>query len=93
VQTAYACSEFGYCLATRSCYDKKKAFAGSRFCLDQVRRNKCPRSLDYETYVNRANFEAMQGFHAGNRKSSIGGTDGKHGLIEYTTVNICYTQN
>ena len=37
--------------------------------------------LDYgETYVNRENFEAMQGFHAGVRKSGIGGADGKHGL-------------
>jgi hypothetical protein len=26
-----------------------------------------------ETYINRENFEAMQGFHAGNRKSGIGG--------------------
>ena len=32
-----------------------------------------------ETYVNRENFEAMQGFHAGWRKSGIGGADGKHG--------------
>ena len=36
-----------------------------------------------ETYVNRENFEAMQGFHAGWRKSGIGGADGKHGLEEY----------
>jgi acyl-CoA reductase-like NAD-dependent aldehyde dehydrogenase len=34
-----------------------------------------------ETYINRENFEAMQGFHAGNRKSGIGGADGKHGLL------------
>ena len=32
-----------------------------------------------ETYINRENFEAMQGFHAGWRKSGIGGADGKHG--------------
>ena len=31
-----------------------------------------------ETYINRENFEAMQGFHAGTRKSGIGGADGKH---------------
>ena len=30
-----------------------------------------------ETYINRENFEAMQGFHAGWRKSGIGGADGK----------------
>jgi lactaldehyde dehydrogenase/glycolaldehyde dehydrogenase len=28
-----------------------------------------------ETYINRENFEAMQGFHAGWRKSGIGGAD------------------
>ena len=33
-----------------------------------------------ETYVNRENFEAMQGFHAGWRKSGIGGADGRHDL-------------
>lgn len=36
-----------------------------------------------ETYVNRENFEAMQGFHAGWRKSGIGGDDGKHGVEEF----------
>jgi len=46
-----------------------------------------------ETYINRENFEAMQGFHAGNRKSGIGGADGKHGLLEYTTTHICYIQD
>ena len=29
-----------------------------------------------ETYINREHFEAMQGFHAGRRKSGIGGADG-----------------
>jgi len=28
-----------------------------------------------ETYINRENFEAMQGLHAGARKSDIGGAD------------------
>lgn len=46
-----------------------------------------------ETYVNRENFEAMQGFHAGRGKSGIGGADGKHGLYEYTETHICYVQN
>lgn len=43
-----------------------------------------------ETYVNREHFEAMQGFHAGRRKSGIGGADGKHGLYEYTETQIVY---
>ena len=48
-----------------------------------------------ETYVNRENFEAMQGFHAGWRKSGIGGADGKHGLEEYLQTQVVYleTQN
>ena len=43
-----------------------------------------------ETYVNRENFEAMQGFHAGWRKSGIGGADGKHGLEEYLQTHVIY---
>lgn len=45
-----------------------------------------------ETYVNRENFEAMQGFHAGWRKSGIGGADGKHGLEEYLQTQVVYLQ-
>lgn len=45
-----------------------------------------------ETYINRENFEAMQGFHAGWRKSGIGGADGKHGLYEYTQTHAVYIQ-
>jgi len=46
-----------------------------------------------ETYVNRENFEAMQGFHAGVRKSGIGGADGKHGLYEFTQTHAVYVQS
>jgi lactaldehyde dehydrogenase/glycolaldehyde dehydrogenase len=45
-----------------------------------------------ETYINRENFEAMQGFHAGWRKSGIGGADGKHGLYENTRTHRVYVQ-
>jgi len=45
-----------------------------------------------ETYVNRENFEAMQGFHAGWRKSGIGGADGKHGLEAYLQTHVAYLQ-
>jgi lactaldehyde dehydrogenase/glycolaldehyde dehydrogenase len=45
-----------------------------------------------ETYINRENFEAMQGFHAGWRKSGIGGADGKHGLYEFTQTHTVYVQ-
>lgn len=47
-----------------------------------------------ETYINRENFEAMQGFHAGWRKSGIGGADGKHGLHEYLQTRwFIYSRN
>jgi len=45
-----------------------------------------------ETYINRENFEAMQGFHAGWRKSGVGGADGKHGLEEYLQTHVCYVE-
>ncbi|MFC0337889.1 lactaldehyde dehydrogenase / glycolaldehyde dehydrogenase [Kushneria avicenniae] len=54
---------------------------------------KAVRELEYgETYVNRENFEAMQGFHAGTGKSGIGGADGKHGLYEYTRTHVAYIE-
>ena len=46
-----------------------------------------------ETYVNRNNFEAMQGFHAGANRSGIGGADGKHGVYEHTQTHVVYIQN
>lgn len=45
-----------------------------------------------EVYFNRENFEAIQGFHAGWRKSGIGGSDGKHGLEEYLLTKVVYMQ-
>ncbi|OON39989.1 aldehyde dehydrogenase [Izhakiella australiensis] len=45
-----------------------------------------------ETYINRENFEAMQGFHAGWRKSGTGGADGRHGLSEYLQTHVAYLQ-
>jgi lactaldehyde dehydrogenase/glycolaldehyde dehydrogenase len=43
-----------------------------------------------ETYINREHFEAMQGFHAGWRKSGIGGADGPHGLEEFLQTRVVY---
>lgn len=45
-----------------------------------------------ETYVNRESFEALQGFHAGWKKSGIGGADGKHGLEEFLQTHVVYIQ-
>lgn len=46
-----------------------------------------------ETYINRENFEAMQAFHAGWRKSGIGGADGRHGLYENLQTHVVYIQH
>ena len=32
----------------------------------------------------------MQGFHAGVKKSGIGGADGKHGIEEYLVTHVTY---
>jgi lactaldehyde dehydrogenase/glycolaldehyde dehydrogenase len=49
------------------------------------------RELEFgETYVNREHFEAIQGFHAGVKKSGIGGADGKHGVEEYLVTHVTY---
>lgn len=60
---------------------------------DLSKAMKAMRELEFgETYINRENFEAMQGFHAGVRKSGMGGADGKHGLYEYTNTHVVYLQ-
>jgi lactaldehyde dehydrogenase/glycolaldehyde dehydrogenase len=46
-----------------------------------------------ETYINRENGEAYQGFHAGRKKSGIGGADGKHGFYEYMETQNVYIQH
>ncbi|MFB5660189.1 aldehyde dehydrogenase [Alteribacillus sp. HJP-4] len=45
-----------------------------------------------ETFVNRENFEAIQGFHAGRKQSGIGGADGRHGLEEHLETHVVYMQ-
>ena len=45
-----------------------------------------------ETYINREHFEAIQGFHAGWKKSGLGGADGKHGMQEYLQTKVIYAQ-
>ncbi len=78
-----------------------EAFANANDCQYGLTSSIYTRSLDVamrasnelkfgETYVNRENFEAMQGFHAGWRKSGIGGADGKHGLEEYLQTHVVY---
>lgn len=47
---------------------------------------------DGETYINRFNFEAMNGSHSGWKESGIGGDDGRHGIEEYLNTHVIYLQ-
>ncbi|NRH26452.1 MULTISPECIES: aldehyde dehydrogenase [Pseudomonas] len=74
--------------------DSEYGLTSSIFSQDADEIMKACRLLKFgETYVNREHFEAMQGFHAGNRKSGIGGADGKHGFYEYTETHVIYWQS
>lgn len=73
--------------------DSEYGLTSSLYTRDLNAALKACREIDFgETYINRENFEAMQGFHAGARKSGIGGADGKHGLYEYTRTQVVYIQ-
>lgn len=41
-----------------------------------------------ELYVNRFPGEPYQGFHAGWKRSGLGGDDGKHGMLEFTQTRL-----
>ena len=71
--------------------DVEYGLASSVFTKDIDTAAKVARSLEFgETYINREHFEAMQGFHAGGKKSGIGGADGKHGVEEYLSTHVTY---
>jgi lactaldehyde dehydrogenase/glycolaldehyde dehydrogenase len=73
--------------------DSEYGLTSSIFTRDINAAMKAARELSFgETYINREHFEAMQGFHAGRRKSGIGGADGKHGLLEFTETHVVYLQ-
>lgn len=73
--------------------DCKFGLTSSIFTRDVDVIERCRTELRFgETYVNRHNFEAIQGFHAGFRNSGIGGADGKHGLAEYLSTHAVYVQ-
>ena len=71
--------------------DSEYGLTSSVFTTNLNSAMKACHALDFgETYVNREHFEAMQGFHAGRRKSGIGGADGKHGLYEHIETHVVY---
>lgn len=74
--------------------DCEYGLTSSLYTQDLNKAMQAMREIDFgETYINRENFEAMQGFHAGVRKSGVGGADGKHGLYEYTHTQVVYIQS
>lgn len=71
--------------------DCEYGLASSVFTKNIDTAAKVARNLEFgETYINREHFEAMQGFHAGVKKSGIGGADGKHGIEEYLVTHVTY---
>ena len=71
--------------------DVEYGLASSVFTKNIDTAAKVCRELEFgETYINREHFEAMQGFHAGMKKSGIGGADGKHGVEEYLVTHVTY---
>ncbi|MGA2890728.1 MAG: aldehyde dehydrogenase [Terracidiphilus sp.] len=92
---------FGPVLPIATFYDLDEAISMANDCEYGLTSSIFTRSLDAamraanelkfgETYVNREHFEAMQGFHAGWRKSGIGGADGRHGLEEFLQTHVVY---
>ncbi|ASJ73693.1 aldehyde dehydrogenase [Granulosicoccus antarcticus] len=41
-----------------------------------------------EVYVNRTPADPYQGYHAGWKRSGLGGDDGKHGMLDYTQTRL-----
>ncbi|WP_289032130.1 aldehyde dehydrogenase [uncultured Paraglaciecola sp.] len=41
-----------------------------------------------EVYINRTPSDPYQGYHAGWKRSGLGGDDGKHGMLEYTQTRL-----
>jgi len=73
--------------------DCEYGLASSVFTNDINTATRIARELQFgEVYINRFHFEGMQGFHAGMKKSGIGGADGKHGIEEYLATKVTYLQ-
>ncbi|MBX3256883.1 MAG: aldehyde dehydrogenase [Chitinophagaceae bacterium] len=79
--------------ALRFANDSEYGLTSSVYTKDINKMLRATKELKFgEVYFNRENFEAIQGFHAGWRKSGIGGADGKHGLEEYLQTKTVYIQ-
>lgn len=45
-----------------------------------------------ELYINRTPADPYQGYHAGWKRSGLGGDDGKHGMLEFTQTRLVVTK-
>ncbi|MBE2278657.1 MAG: aldehyde dehydrogenase [Rhodobacteraceae bacterium] len=80
--------------AVRHANDTEYGLTSSLYTRDLNMAMRVTRRLQFgETYINRENGEAYQGFHAGRKKSGIGGADGKHGFYEYMETQAVYIQH
>jgi lactaldehyde dehydrogenase/glycolaldehyde dehydrogenase len=41
-----------------------------------------------ELYINRTPSDPYQGYHAGQKRSGLGGDDGKHGMLDFTQTRL-----
>ncbi len=79
--------------AIQKANDSEYGLTSSLYTASLANAMKGMREIDFgETYINRENFEAMQGFHAGTRKSGVGGADGPLGVEEFTRTQMIYVE-
>jgi lactaldehyde dehydrogenase/glycolaldehyde dehydrogenase len=69
--------------------DCEYGLASSIYTTNMRTAMKAANELEFgETYINRSAMDQVQGFHAGWKKSGIGGEDGKYGTLEYTHTRV-----
>ena len=79
--------------AIQKANDSEYGLTSSLYTASLANAMKGMREIDFgETYINRENFEAMQGFHAGTRKSGVGGADGPLEVEEFTRTQMIYVE-
>ncbi len=90
---------FGPVLAVMPCEDMEQALACAndhQYGLSSVLYTRDHRTVQRfsreieagELYVNRTPADPYQGYHAGWKRSGLGGDDGKHGMLEFTQTRL-----
>ncbi|EZH66933.1 aldehyde dehydrogenase [Bacillaceae bacterium JMAK1] len=73
--------------------DSEYGLSSSIFTNDYNEMMRAINELNFgEVYVNREHDEAIHGYHAGWRKSGVGGADGKYGFEDYLATTVAYLQ-